>query len=108
MRSKARRARSSKRSTAVAIGALLLRRFRLRSARTDGYVVQANSQKPEQSESPEHGLEQPLPHCVAPGNHRILRQPAIAFRIGCVMQDVNDVRTTNRLWIVDAGLFKSE
>src|ERR1700731_300470 len=108
MRSKARRAFSSNLSTAVAIGALLLWRFGLRPARTDPYIVQGYAQKSEHGECAKHGLEQPLPHRVAPGDHRILRQSSVALRVGRIMQDINDVRSANRLRIVDAGLFKSE
>src|ERR1700680_502477 len=108
MRSKTRRAFSSNRSTAVAIGALLLWRFGLRFARSDSYVVQAHAQKSEHRECSKHRLGQPLPYRVAPGNHWILRQSSVALGIGRVVQDINDVCAPDRLRIVDAGLFKSE
>ena len=60
------------------------------------------------SERAKHRLEQPLPHRVAPGNDGILRQPSVAFGIRRVVQDVNHMRSANRLRIVDAGLFESE
>src|SRR5579862_3220271 len=108
MRSKAWRAFSSKRSTAVDIGILLLRRFGLRPARTDRYIVQSHAQKSEHGECAKHGLEQPLPHRVAPGNDGILRQTPVAFGIGGVVQNINHMRSANRLRVVDAGVFESE
>src|ERR1700722_13856 len=108
MRSKAWRAFSSKRSTAVDIGVLLLRRFGLRPARTDRHIVQGHAQKSEHGECAQHRLEQPLPHRVAPGNDGILRQAPIALGIGRVVQNINHMRSANRLRIVDAGLFESE
>src|SRR5579872_807107 len=108
MRSKAWRAFSSKRSTAVDIGILLLRRFGLGPARTDRYIVQSHAQKSEHGECAKHGLEQPLPHRVAQGNDWILRQSPVAFGIGRVVQNIDHMRSANRLRIVYAGVFKSE
>src|SRR5580700_126334 len=108
MCSKARRAFSSKRSTAVDIGVLLLRRFGLRPARTDRYIMQGHAQKSEHRECPKHRLEQPLPHRVAPGNDGILRQSSITFRVSRIVQNINHMRSADRLRIVDPGLFESE
>src|ERR1700733_7002749 len=108
MRSKARRAFSSNLSTAVAIGALLLWWLWLRPARTHRHIVQGHAEKSEHGECPKHRLEQPLPDGVAPRNDGILRQSSVAFGVGRIVQNINNVSTADRLRIVDAGVFKSE
>src|SRR5271155_2563957 len=45
-----------------------------------------------------------LPKLDAPRNRGILRQAAIDFRIGCVVQDVDHVRSADTGRIVDAGI----
>ena len=76
------------------------------TARSDGHVVQQNSDQTEQREGAKHRLEQPLPDRIAPRDDRVLRQAAVAFRILGVVQNVNDVRAADGLWIVDAGVFQ--
>src|SRR6266403_772870 len=109
--SKLSRALSSKRSMApldVDIGAILFRWFGLRYARTVRHVMEDNADGSEQCEGSEHGFEQPLPHCVRPGDLRIFRQVTVAFGIGRVVEYVDYMRPANRLRIVDAGVLPAE
>ena len=53
-------------------------------------------------------MNKPLPHSVAPGNGRVLRQSAIAFGVGGIMQDVDYMCSANRLRIVDPGVLHAE
>src|SRR6266853_3848684 len=107
--SKLSRALSSKRSTApLAIGPILFRRFGLRYARTVSHVMEDNADSSEQCKGSEHGFEQPLPHCVSPGDLRIFREIAVAFGIGRVVENIDHVRSTDGLRIVDAGILPAE
>src|SRR5208282_1788156 len=118
MCSKLWRALWSRRSTAldvdrdidldIGIGAILCRWFRLGPARAGGYVVQDDAEKTEQGEGSEHGLEEPLPHRVAPRDLRIAGQAAVAFGIGGVVQYVDHVSSADGLRIVDAGVLHAE
>src|SRR5208282_6723140 len=92
----------------VDIGAILFRRFGLCHARAGGYVVNEHAEKTEQSESSEHGLEEPLPHRVAPRDLRIFRQVAVALGIGGVVEHVDDMGAADGLGIVDAGVLPAE
>ena len=60
----------------------------------------------EQRKRAENWLEQPFPDGVAPWNRRIFRQAAVALGIGGVVQNINDVRATDGLRIVDSGVLK--
>src|SRR5260221_7705405 len=107
--SKLSRALSSKRSTApLAICAILFRWFGLRYARTVRHVMEDNADCSEQCKGSEHGLEQPFPDRVGPGDLRIFRQAAVAFGIGGVMQHIDHVGSAYGLRIVDAGVLPAE
>src|SRR6266446_9110421 len=111
--SKLSRALSSKRSMAplgvdIGIGPILFRRFGLRYARTVSHVMEDNADSSEQCESAEHGFEKPLPDRITPGNCRILRQVAVAFGIGGIVEHVDNMRSAYRLRIVDAGVLPTE
>src|ERR1700758_1668371 len=96
------RALSSKRSTALAMGVILLGRFGLCHARAGGYVVHQHAEKTEEREGAEHWFKQPLPHRVAPRDLRIFRQVAITLWIGSVVKYIDYVRPADRLWIVNS------
>src|SRR5271157_2178664 len=108
MDSKLSRALSSKRSTALAIGALLPWRFGLGHTRARSYVVRNHAEKTEERESAEYGLKEPLPYRVAPRDLRICRQVAVALGIGGVVEHVDHVRPADGLRIVDAGVLPAE
>ena len=67
-----------------------------------------DAEKTEQGERAEHGLEQPLPHCVAPRDLRIAGQAAVALGIGGVVEYIDHVSPADGLRIVDAGLLHAE
>src|ERR1700686_1516977 len=92
----------------VDIGAILFRRFGLSQAWARSYVVHQHAEKTEQGKSAEHGFEKPLPNRIAPGNCRILRQVAVAFGIGGVVEHVDHMRPADGLRIIDAGVLPAE
>ena len=49
-------------------------------------------------------FQRALPNTHQPGHMRIGGQPAVGFRIGRVVQDINDVRSADAGRVVNAGV----
>src|SRR5260370_2235968 len=72
--------------------------------RAESQVVHDEADQPANHRDGAKPLQRTLPELYGPRNMRVLRQPAVEFRLGSVMQHVNHARATHARRVVSAGI----
>src|SRR5437868_12969631 len=82
-------------------------RLRQSSSRSKGNVLEEDADGSREDREQADGFQNVLPERVHNWDSWVLGQPSVCFRIACVVQHVNHMRTAHALGIVDSGILES-